>query len=110
MYRVERRNRPRTPRREILYVQIAAAGAPTGARILRCESADLSSAGLRVTVSEPVMPGTRVEVWIRLAELGCNFYLHGCVRWYSVERGEAGIGMNFAEGTDFWQWLSLIDE
>ncbi len=98
------------PRKEVLYVQLAAACAPTGARVLRCESADLSSAGLRVSVSEPVPPGTPVEVWIRLAELGCNFYLRGRVRWYSETSSEVGIGMCFAEGTDYWQWLALVDE
>jgi len=110
VHRVERRTRPRLPRKEVLYVQLAAAGAPTGARVLRCESADLSSVGLRVSVSEPVLPGTSLEVWIRLAELGCNFYLHGRVRWYSETSGEAGIGMCFADGTDYWQWLALVDD
>ncbi len=98
------------PRKEPLYVQLAAAGTPTGARVLRCESADLSSVGLRVSVTEPLPPGTPVEVWIRLAELGSNFYLHGRVRWYSTATAEAGIGMCFAEGTDYWQWLALIDD
>jgi len=110
MHRVDRRTRPRLPRREVLYVQVAATAAPHGARVLRCESADVSSAGLRVSVSEPVLPCTPVEVWIRLAELGCNFYLQGRVRWYSESSGEVGIGMCFAEETDYWQWLALVDD
>jgi len=110
VHRVERRTRPRMPRKESLYVQLAAAAAPTGARVLRCESADLSSTGLRVGVSEPLRPGTALEVWIRLSELGCNFYLQGRVRWYCAASAEAGIGMCFAEGTDYWQWLALVDD
>ena len=110
VHRVERRTRPRMPRKEPLYVQLAASDAPTGARVLRCESADLSSAGLRVGVSEPLRPGTALEVWIRLSEHGCNFYLQGRVRWYSAATAEAGIGMCFAEGTDYWQWLALVDD
>ncbi len=106
---VERRNRPRLPREEVLYVQVAAATAPTGARVMRCTSRDMSGFGLRLRLGEALPPGTPVDLWVRLVEHAASFYLHGVVRWYSAADAEAGIGIGFVEGSDCWQWLAVSE-
>ncbi len=107
LYHLDRRCAPRQARQEVLFVQISVATAQAPRSSLRCRSADLSGNGLRVTLDDTLVRGADIGLWIRLADLGRNFLLRGRVRWYEAERGEAGIAIVNADGTDFWEWQSL---
>lgn len=103
-YRLERRRIPRQPRRETLFAQVGIAAQGGARRTVRCLSADLSGSGVRVRIEEGISRGTELDLWVRLEAVGRNFLLRGRVRWFDAARGEAGIAVVWAEGTDYWEW------
>lgn len=103
-FRLERRRTPRLPRRETLFAQIGIATHGGARRTVRCHSADLSGSGLRVRMDDGISVGTALDLWVRIESLGRNFLLCGRVRWFDAARGEAGIAVEWAEGSDYWAW------
>ena len=106
----ERRAHARSHRHETLFVQAAIAREDGEVRqTLRCQSADLSRGGLRITLAAAIDPGTVLEVWIKVPDAGRNFYLVGTVRWCECVAGNAliGVAVRDAPGTDYKLWRRM---
>jgi hypothetical protein len=106
----ERRVHSRLDRVHKLFLQVADDGVDAP-RLLRCACENVSPSGLGLTVVDPLVVGTRVELWVNVEDLGARFLLGGTVRWCrpAAYRGLSEIGVELDRGRseEMERWISL---
>lgn len=110
----ENRRHPRQPQKEKLFVQahFVADDPSLSGLTLPCSSTDISPEGVRTRLPQPLEPGTRLELWVKLAKSSHHFLLLGEVRWSNAtaeQEYETGIQLVDAEHTDFPLWQTLFN-
>ena len=116
----ERRRHPRLPRDGKVVVQIESSTEDTipGGTTVKCEPKDVSAAGLRLQLKQPVDEGCQLELWVAISGISPKFYLAGEVKWCKEmeESAEAKprylVGIELSQGNahDLPQWQEIFEE
>jgi hypothetical protein len=111
----ERRNSPRTLRREEVSIQVLlpSADGSSPALVVATETVDLSPGGLRLRLPRPLQAHHIFDLCVELKEDPRRFLLTGETRWCrpcpDCPDHEVGITILDGEGTDFAEWTMLFD-
>ena len=77
-----------------------------------CSATDVSEAGIRVCVDDPVPVGCLLELWVEIAGRAGRFLLTGLVRW-SEQTSEGGtylLGIELHENSEnLVEWRDLFN-
>ncbi len=104
--------------RVFIEVESAPPGSLGPGRVARCETLEVSAAGLRVRLGEAVSVGAILQIGVELPGKDEPFYLVGQVRWRMRDKEVAdawiaGFEILNAHGSDIAHWeeaLEVIEE
>lgn len=105
----ERRSEPRLSCQERLFVRVVSScpNVSLEGKTILCSTDDLSAGGLRLRLEEDVPVGTRLQVWIKIADYSGTFLFNGIIRWVRAQSATvflAGIQLQEEEGDDVLDW------
>lgn len=97
----DRRKHPRVEVERAIYIEVVQPGRRSEAHntVLRCETVDVSVAGLRIWVPENVPAGSKLNIAVPMNEWKENLELIGKVMWSRPAENQSG----------FWLGLELED-
>ena len=116
----ENRRHLRLPLESRVFVEVESPppGSLGPGKVARCETLQVSRAGLRARIDEAVTVGAILQIGVELPGQDEPFYLVGQVRWRMRDREVAGtwlVGFEIlnAHGSDIKHWeaaLEVMDE
>jgi hypothetical protein len=109
----ERRTEPRYPYKDQVLVTIRSAGAHTSeaVRTVTASARDVSTRGICVTLEHAILPGTALDLWVKVMDQPGTLSLRGRVKWNAdAGGGQFKVGIEFAgQDTNEWgKWADMI--
>ncbi len=111
----QRRNHPRLPVTGTTFIELlsARAGENESAKMITCNTVDVSRNGLQVILSEELTVGAILQIGVDLPNAPGTLYLAGEVRWClpsndALHPWLAGFQILNAEDTDIKTWAAMI--
>jgi hypothetical protein len=110
----ERREHPRGFVERALYIEVVEPGSRAGAehRIVRCETVDVSVAGLRVWVPEEIPNGSVLNIAAQVDDWKDEVQLVGKVRWVENAENDYGYWVGFelqdSSTEDMLKWHTVV--
>ncbi|MGK0673203.1 MAG: PilZ domain-containing protein [Halothiobacillaceae bacterium] len=102
---IERRQHPRWAHFDVLFVSTLDEPKAT----FPCQTLDISAAGLRLFVNQPLAVRRPVQLWLRLASEPGTFLLRGQIRWYEPYGTGYRLGVAIeAQSGDGRDWKALL--
>lgn len=97
----ERRGHERLCVVQAIFVEVSPGGGRRGgdSKVIRCETVDVSVAGLRLLVPEPIAAGSTLDIAVPMSDWQDNLELVGEAKWCHAARGKPG----------FWVGIELKD-
>ncbi len=110
----ERRKYQRIDVVKAIYIEVVAQGRRHESEniIIKCETVDVSMAGLKVHVSEAIPQGSRLHIAVPLDDWKENLELEGEAMWVKpVEGGEGywmGLRLGDSSHEDMEKWFRVV--
>ena len=110
----DRRKHPRVDIERAIYIEVVTPGIRSEAHntVIRCETVDVSVAGLRIWVPEDVPSGSKLNIAVPMEEWKENLELVGKVMWTSQADNQAGywLGLELEDTTreDMGKWFRAV--
>jgi hypothetical protein len=110
----DRRKHPRVDVERAIYIEVVKPGIRSEAHntVLRCETVDISVAGLRIWVGESVPAGSKLNIAVPMEEWKENLELVGKVMWTRPAEGQSGywLGLELGDASreDMEKWFKVV--
>jgi hypothetical protein len=109
----ERRKHERIDFVQVIFIEVVARGSSCESEntIMKCETVDISVAGLKVRVTEAIPQGSRLNIAVPLDDWKENLELEGEAMWVKpVEEGEGywvGLLLGDSSHEDMEKWFRV---
>ena len=110
----DRRKHPRVDVERAIYIEVVQPGSRSEAHntVLRCETVDVSVAGLRIWVPENVPAGSKLNIAVPMEEWKENLELVGKVMWSRPAETQSGywLGLELEDSSreDMEKWFRAV--
>ncbi|MEE4146721.1 MAG: PilZ domain-containing protein [Halieaceae bacterium] len=110
----DRRKHQRVDVERAIYIEVVKPGSRSEAHntVLRCETVDVSVAGLRIWVAEDVPAGSKLNIAVPMEEWKENLELVGKVMWAKPADGQPGhwLGLELEDSSreDMQKWFKVV--
>ena len=110
----DRRKHPRVDVERAIYIEVVKPGSRSEAHntVLRCETVDVSVAGLRIWVAENVPARSKLNIAVPMDEWKENLELAGKVMWAREAEGQSGywLGLELEDSSreDMEKWFKVV--
>ncbi len=110
----DRRKHPRVDIERAIYIEVVTPGIRSEAQntVIRCETVDVSVAGLRIWVPENVPSGSKLNIAVPMDEWKENLELSGKVMWARQADNKSGywLGLELEDTTreDMGKWFRAV--
>ena len=112
----DKRHSMRLPVESRVFIEIESPppGSLGPGKVARCETLEVSPAGLRARISEAVSVGAILQIGVELPGKDEPFYLVGQVRWRMRDKDVpdawvAGFEILNAQGSDVEHWVAALE-
>jgi hypothetical protein len=110
----DRRKHQRIDVVQAIFIEVVARGNRRESQntVIKCETVDISVAGLKVHVPEAIPQGSRLNIAVPLNDWKENLELEGEAMWVKpVEEGEGywvGLGLKDSSREDMEKWFRVV--
>lgn len=112
----ERREHQRVPVVQALFLEVEAGGGrrQTESAVIRCETVDVSVAGLRLLVPQEIAAGSVLHIAVPMGDWKDNLELAGETKWCQEARGKpgywVGIELNDTTRENMEKWCVVVQQ
>jgi len=110
----DRRRHPRVNYERAIYAEVVPPGSRSEAEntIIRCETVDISVAGLRIWVEDIVPQGSKLNIAVPMEEFTDNLELVGNVMWAREAEDKqgfwVGVELEDSKREDMEKWFKAV--
>jgi c-di-GMP-binding flagellar brake protein YcgR len=110
----DRRVHQRVETVQAIFIEVVTPGSrrETQNNIIRCETVDISMQGLKISVDEPIDPGTHLNIAVPQKGWVENLELVGMARWMTDAEGQAGywvgLELNDTSKENMEKWFKIV--
>ncbi|QFU76433.1 PilZ domain-containing protein [Halioglobus maricola] len=112
----ERREHERVSVVQAIFLEVEAGGGrrQSESKVIRCETVDVSVAGLRILVPESIDAGSTVHIAVPMSDWKNNLELVGEAKWCQDAHGKSGywVGLELKDTTreNMEKWCKVVHQ